>query len=226
MKKILKTQRELIAAILFFVVIGLLIKIVIVPLIDRISGIKTEIEESNIKQALKKQRLDELPKIRQQYSAITDKNGNLDLLLDKDQAVSAIERMEKLAQDTNNEITISISDSDQSKPAAPKGKDAQISLAESLPSSDYLKFKITLLGNYEGLYKFISSLESLEFYSDIISINIGQPSATGSDSAKTRNGDVLNPFSSVASSPVVNTQPQPNTDALSTSLEVAFYTKK
>ncbi len=239
MKKFLKTRREIIALALFFGVVGLLGFLVVMPLLAKIAEIKNGIEQGIIKQNIGNQRLTELPKIRQQYEEMNSQQEKIDILLDKQQVVTLIERLEKLAQDTNNIIAISIKDNSQQKvvPAPSGNKTASTTenaLLNSLPNKDYLQLTISLTGDYSGLYKFIASLESLEYYSDILSVSISHlvgsdVSGNATNSVVTNGGNgSLNPFNSqVGTSPsVFPVSLKKNGNKLSTSLQVAFYSKK
>ena len=147
-----------------------------------------------------------------------------------------IERLEKLAQETNNTIAITIQDAPQQKnlpiaPVAAPGT-APVSdnaLLDSLPSKDYLKLTIMLTGDYNGLFKFISSLESLEYYSDITLINISHLIDNADANTVTSSGGsgVLNPFNPKDVSTSVTPAPAKKIgNKLSASLEVVFYSKK
>ncbi len=229
MKKFFKDQREYLAVAAFFVILGMLGYFVVLPLLKKIADIKNEIEEGYVIQDIKKQRLAELPKIRQQYLEIGNQQEKMNVLLVKENAVLVIERLEKLAQDTNNKIVISVQEGN-----SPKGVFAEVAadkaatdLVNSLPSKNYLKLKVSLLGGYEDLLKFLSSLETLEYYSDIVGINISH--ATDSEMSSldkaVKNSDVLNPFS-VSAIPSVKVLPKKVNNTLATSLDVVFYTKK
>ncbi|NTV40810.1 MAG: hypothetical protein HGA61_00855 [Candidatus Moranbacteria bacterium] len=227
MKKFLKNQREYIAVVIFFGIFFILGYFVIVPLLAKVASIKNEIEEATNKQDIKKQRLSELPKLRQQYEEIKNQQGKIDVLLSKKQAVNLIEKIEKLAQETNNEVVISIQDDLQKQapvPVSAKPNSAEISLENSLPSKNYLKLKIDLIGDYENLVKFINNLETMEYYSDIIGISI-RPSIEGSFATEAKNSDVLNPFSSGTYLPKLTTSKKVAGKLLA-SWEVVFYSKE
>lgn len=228
MKNFLKKQKEYIALALFLIMIFGLLHFVVIPLLGKIDGIKNVMEEATLKQEIKKQRLEELPKIREQYSEIENQQEKIEVLLSKKQAVALIERLEKLAQDTGNKISISIQE-DAPKKSAPIGslkKDSpETTLVDSLPSKNYLRLKIILLGDYSGIFRFISSLETLEYYSDIVSINIGQVTDEQTVFGQsTSNGfDVASPFNAQNSDSAIVSKK--SAGKLSASLETVFYSK-
>ncbi len=225
MKKFLKKQREFIAVALFLLALGMSTYFVVVPLLKKITLTRDEIEENKIKQEIKKQRLEELPKIAQRYTEVSSQQEKFDILLEKQQAVVLIERLESLAQDTNNKIQIVVVPSDtEPKKATSKTAPKVVSLADALPKQEYLKLKITLAGDYGGAFKFIHGLESLDYYADTIEISMGN--ITGNDQATSSASggpDASSPFGAqVARNPELVVS---DSGHLETVLTVVFYSK-
>jgi len=227
MKKFLKNQRVFIALASFFLMIGVSGYFVVVPLLKKITERRDEIEENRLKQEIKKQRLEELPRLAKQYTEISNQQKKLDVLLERQQAVVLIERLEELAKNTENEIQIVVQEDAQSKKAVEsKSKNAPkvLALVDTLPSKDFLRLKITLTGNYAGAFKFIYSLEALEYYADVVEISIGQ--AKGKEQASFSASvvpEASNPFKTQAVE-----SPQTvvlATNQLETTLTVVFYSK-
>jgi len=230
MKKFLKNQQEYIAVIIFLLVVFLLTYFVLIPILGRIDRTKNEMEQAVIKQEIERQRLGELPKIREQYAEINSQQKKIDVLLDEEQAVTLIERLESLARDTNNEILISIQEDDLQQKNVPVSKVKKEStdtiLLDSLPNKNYLKLKILLRGDYGGIFSFLKKLETLEYYSDIIAINIGQASLEQASFGQNTLGsfDVSNPF--VNQTKGSGDSLKKESGKLSASLETVFYSRK
>ncbi len=231
MKKFLKNQRELIALAIFLLVLAGLVQFAALPLLAKITAIKDEIEAGNITQSVKKQRLDELPKMKQQYEQIKDEQKQLDVLLGKEQTIVLIEKLEKIAQDTNNTIAIII----QEDSAQGKVDPAVAVLVDGLPSKDFLNLKISLTGDYDGVFKFVSSLETLQYYCDVVGVNFSRQTESSSTSAASasvpNNSGILDPFgapSSVGKTVVGNTPTvvAKNMPKLSSTLNLVCYLKK
>lgn len=230
MKKFLKAKKEIIAIVLFVGLIGSLHYFVVLPILGKITTIKDVIVENKLKQDLKKQRLGELSKISQQYEEAGRQQAKLDILLDKQQAVVLIERLEKLAKDTDNKIVISIQEElQQQKKVAEvvttKNASSEKDLLDLLPVKDYLKLKITLAGDYNGAFNFISSLETLEYYSDIVELSVGPWAGKEPTNVSNSSSGLLNPFSSQVSRVQVATA-KDSSNELETVLGVVFYSKK
>jgi hypothetical protein len=144
-------------------------------------------------------------------------------LLDKNKAVVLIEKIEKLAENTNNKVTITIQDVANKKTAKSTEKDTNTLIAQ-LPSADYLQMKINLTGDYSSIVAFIDSLEKFEYYADITEIKINKDEATDSTSQATSNRGLFD----VATQPIINDsrikKNIANEELLSASLTTVFYT--
>lgn len=214
MKNFFQKQREIIAIVVYIGVIAILVYFVILPLISKIEGVNNQIQEESMKQEIVKQQLAELPKIQQQYEALQENEGSIDVLLNKDNAVTLIEKLETLADNCGDKIEISVQNSQSQKNIAVVT--AKKNTDDALPSADYLQMQITLTGDYNKIVDFISKLESMEYYSDITGVEIKQ-----SDIAE--NTGVINPFNSSSSNKISDKSNQGDLEAI---LNVVFYTKK
>jgi hypothetical protein len=221
MKKFFQKQKELIIIIAYVGIVLILVYFVILPLLLKIKEVNNKIQEESIKQEIAKQQLAELPKIQQQYDILQANEGTIDVLLDKDKAVTLIESLEKLAEDSGNKIEIFVQNSQLQKNvmvATTKTK-TEDTLLNALPSSDYLQMQIVLTGDYNKIINFISRLENMEYYSDITGIKITQNDFTGNIEATSLFGSV-----SINNSNKVSDKSNP--ENLKATLDVVFYTKK
>jgi len=221
MKNFFKKQREIITILIYVGVVLVLIYFVILPLLSKIKNINDQIQEGGMKQELVKQQLAELPKIQQQYNVLQKNEGLIDVLLNEEEAVVLIERLEKLAQDSGNKIEISVQNPQLKKSTAtvPGKINADNVLVSALPSTDYLQMQILLTGDYNKAVDFIGKLENIEYYSDIIGIRIKQ----GELSSSTGAANPFIPGSVVDPQQISNGS---NLADLKTILDVVFYTKK
>lgn len=226
MKNFFRKQKELLAVLVYAGLVVALVYFLILPLVGRIEGVNDKIQEESLKQQIVNQQLEELPEFRQQYDALAEKVSLADVLLDKDNAVVLIERLEKMAGDTGNGIAISVAapanvpaQKSAKSSAAKTNADAEVSLVGSLPSADYLQMKISLTGSYGAIYAFIRSLESFEYYSDIIGIQMKQ------EAAKNSSGGMFSPGGFRPATGAEEKDPAAARE-LSAALDVVFYTKK
>jgi len=228
MKKFFQKQREVITILVYVCVIIALIYFVVLPLLARISSTRDQIQEEHMKQDIKQQQISELPKMEEQYNILQSNEKSVDVLLDKNDAVVLIEKLEKLAQDSNNEISISVQDVATQKNATVitnSETKTDNELVNDLPSTNYLQMKITLTGDYNTMMNFVHSLESSEYYCDIIAIQINQKEKTNEVSdigMKT----LANPSNPNITKNTEETTDSNNDNKIEASLDVVFYTKK
>lgn len=223
MKNFFQKQREAVAILAYVGIIFGLVYLVILPLMARIDGMNNQIQEEAMKREIVKQHIGELPKIQKQYEILQDGGDLNDVLLDKNKAVVLIERLEKMAEENGSTIAIEVQDaSDSKKVDAVKGV-----LMSDLPSTDFLKFKITLSGKYASVVGFIESLESFEYYADITAIQISHAEIknTTASSQGSMNVGSLNPFALGATTDTTKTV-KVESDLLTASLDTVFYVKQ
>lgn len=225
MKNFLNKQREILALLAFAAIIGGLVWLVILPLLSRISDTNDQIQQEIIKQEGLTLYLEQLPTIEKQYETLSSSSNLKNVLLDKEKAVVLIEKLEKLAEKTNNKITIAVQESAAPVKKAVDKKAAPVAdtLAAGLPSQDYLQLKITLTGDYSGVVNFISALEKFEYYSDVTSIQINKETLAAAQEKQLSN---IGMFSSVASivSASKEVRQVVDSNALTAILDTVFYT--
>lgn len=225
MKNFFQKQREFVSIFLFVTLVGGLIYFVMMPLISKINSIRDEIQEESLRQESSRMRLNNLPKVQDQYKRLEESQAAVDVLLDKNNAVVLIEQLEKLAEQSGDKIKISVQDQPAEKgtsSAKKRGESEEKAITDELPSKDYLQLKITLDGNFEAIGKFVKELESFQYYSDIIGVEIKK--SDGEDESTGQGGDFgyVSPFA-------INQKKQEaapkNEDSLEAVLDVVFYTK-
>ena len=224
MKKFFQKKREIIIILVYIGIVVVLLYFVILPLIGRINSKKDQIQEEYVKQEIKQQQISELPKMEEQYNILQNNGKSVDVLLDKNDAVVLIEKLEKLAQDSGNKISISIQNTENQKnvPVVKIKPSAEDELVNNLPSTDYLRMKIIITGNYNAIVNFVHSLESFEYYCDIVAIQIKQKE----EGNKPAEIGTLNPFNSKLSTDSGRISTSDNKNEEEASLDVVFYTKK
>lgn len=212
MKNFLKKQREILAILAYVILIGALFYSVVFPVLKKIGQTRDKIQEEQIKQEGNKKHLEELPKFKEQYKSLE----NVDFkqyLLDKNNAVVLIEKLEALAAQSGNKINITVQDQDLNKNVGGKAKKGQeTTLTSELSNDNYLQFKIVINGDFNSIFKFIKILENFDYNSDIIGLSIR--------SNKVKTMGTINPFSSN------DAQNKESSDGkLEATLDAVFYAK-
>lgn len=225
MKNFLNKQREFVALFGYVLLIGGLVYLVILPLIGKIDEIADQIQQEDMKQESVQLHIQQLPKIQKQYQALQSSNDLAGVLLDENRAVVLIEKLEKLAETTNNKITITV----QEKVEAPVKKTTKAAaqdsktLMEDLPNANYLQMKINLIGGYDAVVDFIDQLEKFEYYADVVAIQIKKYDESTESKQSISNPGMFGGAPIVTSNGAVKLDKQA-TDALAASLDTVFYT--
>jgi Tfp pilus assembly protein PilO len=231
MKDFIKKHKIVLILVIYVLLIGAVFYFVIRYFFSSIESNNNKIQETMLDQENKKKRIDELPRLQEQYQMIAMNEGKMTYLLTEDRAVDLIKEVEDLAEKTGNSINIEmLSDKDKSAVKQPNNikKDSNImDLRASLPGADYLEMNIHLTGEYSNLLNFMKKIENVEYYDDIVSIVI----SVDDESSKS---DALSPFSS-ASAVTTNQNPdQQNSNSpsleqktkINSTIGAVFYLKK
>lgn len=227
MKNFFKKQREPLALIVYALLVFAIVWGVVFPLLGKIDFVKNKIQEENLRQQGSRERLSELPKIRNQFSELEKNESSLDVLLDKNNAVVLIEKLEKIADDSGDKITISVQDQTTLKtPPVTAQNSKDNALVNALPSKNYLQLRIALTGDFNSINKFVKSLESFEYYCDIIGMQIKTSDTTSSNLPTVAdNSGMLDPFAGSGKTNAVKSTSSSTGNNLSAILDVVFYSK-
>jgi hypothetical protein len=174
--KFLFKYKIIFASVAYLGVIWASFFFIISPLIGRVISEANKTQEDILDRESEKKRMEDLPKLKGQYEMVTSEENKIKISLTKDKAINLIKSLETLADKTGNKISIAI---DEKTPVV-VGKNStdknakKTNIVDDLPKLNYLKLKITLVGNYNDMVNFMTKLENLDYYSDVISISISQ----------------------------------------------------
>lgn len=175
MKNFLKKYKIYLAICIYFVIIGLLLFFVSRPMVSKINEKNNKIQEDLTNQEIKKDRISNLPATRNQFEMVNSQASKIEFLLNNGNVVNLIEKLEKISEETGNNIKIELSEdrNDSKKPAqTKKASDKKEIIADNLPSDVYIKMNISLKGGYGNFLDFLRKLENSDYYSDVVSFKI------------------------------------------------------
>lgn len=221
MKPFLKKYKIIIAVATFILATGAVFYLVAKPLFKAINSKNTKIQETLADQESKKERLEELPRLREQFEMVENEEGKMIELFGEDRAVELIEKMEKTAETTGNKIAIEVP-GEKDKTGRPKAKVSkeESELHTKLPGKDYLEMIVKLEGDYNQLLNFLEKIEEAELYSDVISLEISAKQEAPSGSSEL---GVVYPASGSKAGQERAVAGEP---ALASAIGIVFYVKK
>lgn len=174
MKNIWKKYKIYLSILIYLFFIGLVYFLLVRPLLAEIKDKNNKIQEKISDQEIKAEKLAEIPSLRSQFDMINNEEDKINVSFNRESAVMLIEKLEKVSEETGNEIKIELVEekADIKNPGNSKKTESKEgdNLVSSLPSDNYIKMRIKLSGEYENLLDFIRRLENMEYYSDVISI--------------------------------------------------------
>jgi len=235
MKDFMKKNRIALAIVAYLVILGGLLYWATNMLVAKIQDADDQIQIQQLSEQSKATQISDIPKMQQQSDEIASGKDTLNsMLLDKNDAVSLIEQLETIAQQSQVDVKISVQDSaDTAKSAAPVigvpvNTDTPATIEDSLPNKNYLKFTLAMTGSYSNMVNFMSKIENMPYYGDIISLDI-QHVDKQQTQAPAISSTTLNPF--VAGAPAkapgaASQEPATQDDnTITGSIVVAFYLK-
>lgn len=226
MKNIWKKNKSSIIIVGYILIMASFVYFVFIPSINKIKEKSDAIEERNIDGDMQRSNLGKLPDLRSDYSSTQKNQEAMDVILNPQDEVTFIKKIESLAKDTGNKISLKIDDEESAKnnnKSSANSKNAEKTIKSSLAYPNYISMQINLIGNYPNLLNFINKLENDSYYVDVISFK-AQKEIEASD--KNKEG-VNSPNNNIFS--VNNKFDQPNQtdkkEIINSTIDVIIYIK-
>jgi len=186
-----KKYKAAIIILAFLVALGLVYFFVIEKLTAEIVNKKNKFQESMAIQEKQRNRLKELPELRNNFEILEDAEKKIYPFLKKDKAVELIQEVEKLAENTGNKVAIEVAAPDASAKAS--AKNATETIISALPVKEYIQLRIKVTGSFFSLLKLLNKLENSHYYLDIVSLQVSRNQ--NPEEAKREEVGAKNPFS-------------------------------
>ncbi|HEX7586166.1 MAG TPA: hypothetical protein VF390_00865 [Patescibacteria group bacterium] len=187
MKDFWKKYKLWVNIILYLAAMAAVFLLITKPLLLGIQEKSDEIEKVKIDNQISQERIAKLPEMGELHTVFAQEQKNLNVVMDQNNSVDFIKRLELLAQETGNKISLKIDDgsaaaksANDSKAVSGK-KDAE-SIISNLPAENYLSMEITLEGKYENFIQFLYKLENLNYYVNVISLSLAKETIDDSGS--------------------------------------------
>jgi hypothetical protein len=198
MKNFWRKQKQNILILGLPILIFAAVFLLIIPQKEKINKQAEDVQKMIADHEAREKKISELERMRQQYDLIKINDGNMGVLFSSDRVVEVIEKLEKIAQESENIIFIEIEDEAKKTAIKTTEKDKNEEILRPL-SEDYIKMNIRLEGSYRNLVEFINKIENADYYADISSVQttVKKPISAGQSSS------FINPFTAD-----INTDPE------------------
>lgn len=134
-----------------------------------------EIQKKNIDNNIYKERVQRIPEMEKTQAVFEGNKNNLKIFLNGSSEVDFIKKIESVAEETGNRITLKIAEDKNKKPAKKEDKKDENDIKNALPGNNkYVTIQIGLEGSYENLFNFMRKLENINYYVNVISLDINK----------------------------------------------------
>lgn len=175
MNEIWKKYSLWISAISFVAVVLLAWFFVILPLKGEIRNNSDEIQKRSIDSDIYKERVLKIPEMKNTQALFEANKNNLKIFLSGSSEVDFIKKIESVAEETGNKITLKIDESTALKNKTVDAKKDENNIRNTLPGNNkYVTIQISLEGNYTGLFNFIHKLENINYYVNVIALDLNK----------------------------------------------------
>lgn len=180
MKEVWKKYKLWIVLAGYLATLLLVVIFMIVPLKTKVSKSGEELQRTEIDNEMNRDKTAKIPEMEEQRGYFQENKSRLDGLLDSDEEVDFIRKLELLSEETGNKINLKIdnplpkSENKSRENDSESKKDGQTAenIMSMLPYPDYVVFNISLEGTYEGFFNFIRKLENFEYYVNVVSLEL------------------------------------------------------
>ncbi len=173
-------------------IVGLFIVFfLIIPQKKNIDDKTNEIQKMIARHEDKSKKISEIDKMRQQYELIEKNAENMGVVFFSEKVVEVIEKIERIAEETENKISIEIDEGKEDKEDKKKSTDSKKQNETLKPATEnYITVKIRLEGSFRSLLEFVNKIEKFDYYADIFSLQttINKPASAS------YSGSYANPF--------------------------------
>lgn len=166
---------------------------VVFPYLARIKEKSDDIQGKLIDNEMSEARLKKIPEMEDAFNKYKENKSALEVVLDPDSEVDFIKKIENIALETGNRITLKILDDDVNKSdrrAVARGQEEK-PISDELTHKERLSMEINLEGDYLGLINFMNKLENLNPYVNVLTISLKKEAAYGESSSQVVSSDGL-----------------------------------
>lgn len=225
MKIIWEKYKEIFILLAYVAVLAVLFAFIIKPLFFQIQEKRRYAEEKTVEQEITRKKINELPQLKERMDVVKQEDAKLNVFFSQDKALSLIKRLENLAAETGNEISIEIiKEFGINNIETKKTQIKETGIINELPDKDFLLMRLNLDGDFNSTVEFIRKIESMDYFSDIIAVKLSKDE----NSKEVDAGSVSTFFSSnvTEKEPVVPQDINKLENPLKIVLDIVFYQEK
>lgn len=191
MKNIWRKYKTGIISIGYCVVAACLFYFIFSPYKNKVESQADKIQETALENQIFEKKTSKLSQMKTKYNDYQNNKDKMGKFLKDGEEVNLIKRLEALGEETQNKVVLNILEKNEkiSKDAvasSPKSAAKEGNILKDAPSQNFLSLEINLEGSYQNLIDFLKKMESMNYYADVISLDLTKTiagDASGSGSA-------------------------------------------
>lgn len=195
------------------------------PLLAGINDKADRIQEEALDEEARQKKMNGLTQLKADFQKVQEKKEALGVLLPESETVSLIKEIEKIAEETGNEIKIEIEEKTKEKEVTKKAKKEaadsekkEKDIIDTFPAKNQLKMKISLFGTYNSVAYLVDRIENMRYWSGITAIQIFNHDLRGLDNSSTARSPFVSMGVSDKKSEVVRVK-----EKMSAIIDVVFF---
>lgn len=187
MKDIWKKHQLGIISIGYIIAVILLIYFGLFPFEKKIRNQSDRIQEKTLENEIFEKRIAKVVDLEAQLDDYQKNKDQLGTLLQGGEEIDFIKKIEILAEETKNKISLKILDTEEKKANTSKdnkNEKKEVNLVDEMPYKNFLSLEMKLEGNYSDLISFFKKIENANYYLDVVSLNMEKTTIIETDEKK------------------------------------------
>ncbi len=160
---------------ILFLVFVLSIIFVLIPFANKMKENSDNVQKKLVELEIEGDKISELPDIKNKFTKVEADKDELNVFFSEDKIVDLVQEIEKISEETGNDINISVAEEGLStrKPRSSKDKEEDKALLlQGFSEEEYFKMDIEVIGSYRGLINFINKFNNLEYYNSLVGFDV------------------------------------------------------
>jgi len=229
--KFIKQNSTWLIASIISITVVLFFVFLIMPNIESIKIKSNLIEEKKLDNEIEKSKIEKINSMQESLNNYESKKSELPAFYENNQIVDLVKKLESMAQETGNDITLkAVSDSKpktESKETAKKKKKDEKIITDNLVYDKYISLDVSLKGSYPDLINFLEKIENSRMLINVLSIEIRKTSSSSNQlksEEAIRTGDIFGSVNKASESEKVQ-QTNSSSEIIESILRVIVYQK-
>jgi hypothetical protein len=155
-----------------------------IPYKNKVESQAEKIQETTLENLIFENKTSRISQMEAKYNDYQNNKGKMGKFLKDGEEVELIKRIESLGEETQNRVALNIAEEKKdSSSSSVKNAAKEESIPKDISSQNYLNLEINLEGSYDSFIDFLKKMESLDYYIDVVSLDLAKTDAKDSSAS-------------------------------------------